>query len=211
MFLTNLFQIDFVNNGLYMVPHLEQDNTFFEDIALMYFFIEFSIPWIMKLSVENFLYKVLEQINTKRPRRKNSWSRNYRFNKYNDGQISKYRKIKTIGLISKSEAIAIYMEEVKRDLMKNLDTDIKDDISMASASHTNDGEESCMVGEEQSANNNEEIDIDTLLQRLQDQVEESSGNTAYKEKGKVKERRPHKLNSWGNKSKTLIKHAMIIS
>uniref|UniRef100_M1DSA3 Uncharacterized protein n=1 Tax=Solanum tuberosum TaxID=4113 RepID=M1DSA3_SOLTU len=75
------------------------------------------------------------------------------------------------GLISKSEAIAIYMEEVKRNLMKNLDIDIRDDRSMASASHTNDGEESCMAGEAQSANSNEEIDIDTLLQRLQDQVE----------------------------------------
>jgi len=89
------------------------------------------------------------------------------------------------GLISKSEAIAIYMEEVKRDLMKNLDIDIRDDISMASASHTNDDEESCMAGEAQSANSNEEIDIDTLLQRLQDQVEESSSNTACKGKGKV--------------------------
>ncbi|KAG5590312.1 hypothetical protein H5410_040826 [Solanum commersonii] len=36
--------------------------------------------------------------------------------------------------------------------MKNLDIDIRDDISMASASHTNDDEESCMAGEAQSAN-----------------------------------------------------------
>ncbi|KAG5572186.1 hypothetical protein H5410_061952 [Solanum commersonii] len=70
------------------------------------------------------------------------------------------------GLISKLEAIAIYMEEVKR-FMKNLDIDIRDDISMASASHTNDDEESCMAGEAQTTNSNEEIDIDTLLQRLQ--------------------------------------------
>ncbi|KAG5591035.1 hypothetical protein H5410_041549 [Solanum commersonii] len=89
------------------------------------------------------------------------------------------------GLISKSEAIALYMEEVKRDLMKNLDIDVRD-ISMASTSHTNDDEESCMVGEAQSANSNKEIDIDTLLQRLQHQVEESSNNTACKDKGKGK-------------------------
>ncbi|KAH0762853.1 hypothetical protein KY290_018926 [Solanum tuberosum] len=89
------------------------------------------------------------------------------------------------GLISKSEAIALYMEEVKRDLMNNLDIDIRDDISMASANHTNDDEELCLAGEAQSANSNEDIDIDTLLQRLQDQVEESSSNTACKGKGKV--------------------------
>ncbi|KAG5579925.1 hypothetical protein H5410_050552 [Solanum commersonii] len=89
------------------------------------------------------------------------------------------------GLISKSEAIALYMEEVKRDLMRNLDIDVRDDVSMASASHTNDDEELCMAGEAQSANSNEEIDINTLLQRLQDQVEESSNNTPGKDKEKV--------------------------
>ncbi|KAG5615271.1 hypothetical protein H5410_015095 [Solanum commersonii] len=31
---------------------LEQDNIFFEGMSLMYLFIEFSIPWIMKWSVE---------------------------------------------------------------------------------------------------------------------------------------------------------------
>ncbi|KAG5614716.1 hypothetical protein H5410_014540 [Solanum commersonii] len=41
------------------------------------------------------------------------------------------------------------------------------------------------AGEVQSANSNEETDIDTLLQRLQDQVEESSSNTACKGKGKL--------------------------
>uniref|UniRef100_M1D8W2 Uncharacterized protein n=1 Tax=Solanum tuberosum TaxID=4113 RepID=M1D8W2_SOLTU len=99
-------------------------------------------------------------------------------------QIARKLQMKK-GLISKSKAIAIYMEEVKRDLIKNLDIDIRDDISMASASHTNDDEESCMAREAQSANSNEEIDIDTLLQRLQDQVEGSSINTACKGKRKV--------------------------
>ncbi|KAG5571637.1 hypothetical protein H5410_061403 [Solanum commersonii] len=31
---------------------LEQDNIFFEKMSLMYFFVEFSIPWIMKWSIE---------------------------------------------------------------------------------------------------------------------------------------------------------------
>ncbi|KAG5623359.1 hypothetical protein H5410_008577 [Solanum commersonii] len=61
----------------------------------------------------------------------------------------------------------IYGESKKR-FNKNLDIDIRDDISMASATHTNDNEESCMAGEAWSANSNEEIDIDTLLQGLQD-------------------------------------------
>ncbi|KAG5579928.1 hypothetical protein H5410_050555 [Solanum commersonii] len=46
-------------------------------------------------------------------------------------QISRKLHMKR-GIVSRSEAIALYMEEVKKDLMKNLDIDIKDDISMAS-------------------------------------------------------------------------------
>ncbi|KAH0765002.1 hypothetical protein KY285_000873 [Solanum tuberosum] len=68
------------------------------------------------------------------------------------------------GLISKSEAIALYMEEVKKDLMKNLDIEIKDDIFMASASHTNVYDDNvCIAGEGQDADSNEEIDIEALL------------------------------------------------
>ncbi|KAG5631646.1 hypothetical protein H5410_003363 [Solanum commersonii] len=77
------------------------------------------------------------------------------------------------GLISKSEAIAIYMEEVKKDLMKNLDIDIKDDISMVSASHTNEEEDACIAGEEQDVDE-EEIDLETILKRYQQQLKESS-------------------------------------
>ncbi|KAG5609777.1 hypothetical protein H5410_021058 [Solanum commersonii] len=50
------------------------------------------------------------------------------------------------GLISKSEAIALYMAEVKKDLMRNLDIDIKDDISMVLASHTNEEDDTCAAG-----------------------------------------------------------------
>uniref|UniRef100_M1AU99 Uncharacterized protein n=1 Tax=Solanum tuberosum TaxID=4113 RepID=M1AU99_SOLTU len=86
------------------------------------------------------------------------------------------------GLVSKSEAIALFMEEVKKDLMKNLNIDIKYDISMASASHTNEEDDAtCPVGEGQNIDSNEEIDLDALFQKFQQQVEESSSiSTAVK-------------------------------
>ncbi|KAG5606941.1 hypothetical protein H5410_028433 [Solanum commersonii] len=88
-------------------------------------------------------------------------------------------------LISKSEAIAIYMEEVKKDLMKNLDFDIKDDISMVSASHTNEKEDACIAGAEQEVDDKEE-DLETILKRYQQQLEESSSaSTAGKGKEKI--------------------------
>ncbi|KAG5632506.1 hypothetical protein H5410_004223 [Solanum commersonii] len=88
------------------------------------------------------------------------------------------------GLISKSEAIALYMEEVKKDLMRNLDIKIKDDISMASTSHTNDDDDNiCLAREGQEEE--EEIDIKALLQNYQRQIEKSSStNTAVKGKNK---------------------------
>ncbi|KAG5615646.1 hypothetical protein H5410_015470 [Solanum commersonii] len=89
------------------------------------------------------------------------------------------------GLISKSEAIAIYMEEVKKDLMKNLDFDIKDDISMISASHTNEEEDACIAGEGQQDVDDEEIDLETILKRYQQQLEESSSASTT---GKGKEK-----------------------
>ncbi|KAG5589784.1 hypothetical protein H5410_040298 [Solanum commersonii] len=77
------------------------------------------------------------------------------------------------GIISKSEAIAFYMEEVKKDLVKNLDIDIGDDISMTSASHTNQDDKACMVGEAQCDHSTEEVDIDALFKKFQVQMEES--------------------------------------
>ncbi|KAH0729869.1 hypothetical protein KY289_001057 [Solanum tuberosum] len=79
------------------------------------------------------------------------------------------------------------MEEVKKDLMKNLDIEIKDDISMASTSHTNDDDDNaCIAGEGQDAYSNEEIDIEALLRNYQQQIEESSStNTTVKGKNKV--------------------------
>uniref|UniRef100_M1DT42 Uncharacterized protein n=1 Tax=Solanum tuberosum TaxID=4113 RepID=M1DT42_SOLTU len=89
------------------------------------------------------------------------------------------------GLISKSEAIALYMEEVKKDLMKNLDIEIKDDISMVSASHTNEKDDNCIAGNGKDVDSNKEIDIETLLQNYQRQIEESS-STSTTVKGKNK-------------------------
>ncbi|KAG5570671.1 hypothetical protein H5410_060437 [Solanum commersonii] len=74
------------------------------------------------------------------------------------------------------------MEEVKKDLMKNLDIDIKDDMSMVSANHTNEEEDACIAGEGQDVDD-EEIDLETILKRYQQQLEESSNwnqtNTSY--------------------------------
>ncbi|KAH0635737.1 hypothetical protein KY289_035652 [Solanum tuberosum] len=90
------------------------------------------------------------------------------------------------GLISKSEVIALYMEEVKKDLLRNLDIEIKDDISMVSANKTHDDDDdNCMAGEGQDADSNEGIDIEALLRNYQQQIEESSSiNTAVKGKNK---------------------------
>ncbi|KAG5572770.1 hypothetical protein H5410_062536 [Solanum commersonii] len=88
-------------------------------------------------------------------------------------------------LLSKSEAIAIYMEEVKKDLMKNLDIDSKDDMSMVFASHTNEEEDACIAGEGQDVDD-EEIDLETILKRYQQQLEESSSaSTTGKGKEKI--------------------------
>ncbi|KAG5615074.1 hypothetical protein H5410_014898 [Solanum commersonii] len=186
-----ILPIGFASGGLYM-----EENIFFEGISLIYFFIEFSIPWITKWSIESKLLQknpegklhgqeIIDLINVK-------------ISKYYDTvtmepqvmeDLSQFKKntrklqMKK-GLISKSEAVAIYMEEVKKDLMKNLDLDIKDDISLASASHTNEEDDTCIAGEGQDVDE-EEIDIETILKRYQQQLEESS-STSTTDKGKEK-------------------------
>ncbi|KAG5570734.1 hypothetical protein H5410_060500 [Solanum commersonii] len=102
------------------------------------------------------------------------------------------------GILSKSKAITMYMEEVKKDLIKYLDIDIGDDISMASASHINNDDEGCMVGEAQSGHSNDEIDIDALLAKFQEQVEESSNKATCKSKNKICNEDPTRQNNWGN-------------
>ncbi|KAG5615855.1 hypothetical protein H5410_015679 [Solanum commersonii] len=88
-------------------------------------------------------------------------------------QITRKLQMKK-GLFSKSETIALFMEEVKKDLMKNLDINIKDDIFMASASHINEEDDATRpAGEGQDVDSSEEIDLDALFQKFQQQVEES--------------------------------------
>ncbi|KAG5614698.1 hypothetical protein H5410_014522 [Solanum commersonii] len=69
--------------------------------------------------------------------------------------------------------------------MRNLDIDIRDDISMISASHTNKDEDAnCLGGEGQP--DDEEEDLETILKRYQQQLEESSSaSTTGKGKEKV--------------------------
>ncbi|KAG5619584.1 hypothetical protein H5410_004802 [Solanum commersonii] len=112
-------------------------------MAVMYFFTKFSIPWILKWNVEvhntSEGFPCLQQtFYTK------FWGK--LINKDLDGKVhdtlSPFKQIARKlhmkkGIISRSEAIALYMEEVKKDLIKNLDIDIGDDISMTSATHTN--------------------------------------------------------------------------
>ncbi|KAG5630383.1 hypothetical protein H5410_002100 [Solanum commersonii] len=128
-------------------------------MSVMYFFIEFSIPWIMKWSVEvhntsegfpclqRVVYtKFWSKLLQKSPEGKLHGQEimdliNVTISKYHTtptmvSQVEESNPFTKIarklqmkkGLTSKSEAIAIYMEEVKKDLMKNLDID-RDDIS----------------------------------------------------------------------------------
>ncbi|KAG5572450.1 hypothetical protein H5410_062216 [Solanum commersonii] len=181
-----------------------EENIFFEGISLMYFFIEFSIPSIMKWSIEvnttlegfpclqrTFYTKFWSKLLQKNPEDKIHGQEtidliNVKISKYYDTStmepqviedLSPFKKITRKlqmkkGLISKSEAIALYMEEVKKYLMRNLDIDIKDDISMVSASHTNEEDDTCAAGEGQDVD--EEIDIEAILRNYQQQIEESS-------------------------------------
>ncbi|KAG5610519.1 hypothetical protein H5410_021800 [Solanum commersonii] len=89
------------------------DNIFFEGMSIMYFFIEFSIPWIMKWSVEvnntsngfpclqRTFYTKYYDIATSEPQVVDDLSP---FKK-----ITRKLQMKK-GLISKSEAIVLYME-----------------------------------------------------------------------------------------------------
>ena len=63
------------------------------------------------------------------------------------------------GAISKSELLTSYMEEVKKDLIKNMG--MKFYISMATS---NEEEDTFIAGESQSIHSTEEMDIETFLQ-----------------------------------------------
>ncbi|KAG5595776.1 hypothetical protein H5410_037008 [Solanum commersonii] len=196
---------------------MQDENIFLEGMSVMYFFMEFSIPWIMKWSIEvdntsegfpclqrTVYTKFWSKLLQKNPEGKLHSQEiidliNVTISKHYDTthmepqvmeDLSPFKKTTRKlqmkkELISKSEAIAIYMEEVKKDLMKNLDFDIKDDISMVSVSHTNEEEDVCITGEGQQEID-DETDLETILKRYQQQLEESSSaSTTGKGKEKV--------------------------
>ncbi|KAG5590174.1 hypothetical protein H5410_040688 [Solanum commersonii] len=124
---------------------LQEENIFFEGISFVCFFIEFSIPWIMKWSIE---------VNTtsegfpclQRTFYTKFWSKLLQKNP--EGKIHGHEIIDIINVkISKYYDTATMEPQVKTNLMRNFDIDIKDDISMASASHTNEEDDTCAAGE----------------------------------------------------------------
>ncbi|KAF3612645.1 hypothetical protein FXO38_36744 [Capsicum annuum] len=75
------------------------------------------------------------------------------------------------GTMSKSEILASYVEEVKRDLMRNLDQGCPSDMYISSAGHTIESEGDCLAEESQSIRRDEELDLDEYLKRFQDTLE----------------------------------------
>ncbi|KAG5580007.1 hypothetical protein H5410_050634 [Solanum commersonii] len=150
------------------------------------FFVEFSIPWIMKWTIE-------VQMNEegfpclKRKFRTKFWSKLLQRDAEGKDQskvaqgrddISPFKQITRKlemkkGAISKSELLASYMEEVKKDLIKNIGIEYSDNISMATS---NEKEDTSIAGESQSVHSTEEMDIETFLQQFKNQIEESSSS-----------------------------------
>nr|XP_009801192.1 PREDICTED: uncharacterized protein LOC104246970 [Nicotiana sylvestris] len=161
------------------INSLQKDNIFYNGISAMYFFIEFSIPWIMKWDVQTgyteegipclqrIVYNkfwtklahpdhqgkiygedLINQIKSKIEEYKDQEVTNI-----DEGELSPFQQVirklqMKKGAISKKEIIASYFEEIKKDLAKNFETEIGDDISMTSIGNTSD-EEVCAAGEAQ--------------------------------------------------------------
>lgn len=127
--------------------NIEKKDIFFNGMDTMYFFIQFSIPWIMKWSIKinNILIG----------------SHAYKELFVSIKQITRKVQMKKAS-ISRSEIIFSYMKEVKRDLMKILDVEISENIFMAFVGHTTEEHEACLRGESQSAYSIEEIDMDNF-------------------------------------------------
>ncbi|KAI5659966.1 hypothetical protein M9H77_28759 [Catharanthus roseus] len=72
-------------------------------------------------------------------------------------------------VITKEELIRLYMEELKKDLVKNLVEDNKSDVSMVGSSN-----EECLVGKSQYSNMEEisEEDIDQMVREIEQQARE---------------------------------------
>ena len=67
------------------------------------------------------------------------------------------------GAISKSELLTSYMEEVKKDLIKNMGMKFLDNIFMDTS---NEEEDTCITREYQRVHSTVEMDIDTFLQNF---------------------------------------------
>lgn len=87
------------------------------------------------------------------------------------------------GVISKSEILASYMEEVKRDLIKHLGKNIPKKVTDNMSVSTS-NEDECLAGESQDE---DEMDIEEFLQQFSSQVEESSSSKNDKGKGIAKD------------------------
>lgn len=84
------------------------------------------------------------------------------------------------GPISKEELLASYMEEVKKDLTKNMGIEFSNNISMVIS---NEEEGSCLVESSQSVHSAEEMDIESIESFLQ-QIKNQMGEFSNKEKNK---------------------------
>ena len=80
------------------------------------------------------------------------------------------------GIISRSEILTSYMEEIKKDLIKHLEKNVTDDMSVTTS---NEDEENCLAEESQII---KEMDIKEFLQQFPNQVKESSITKEFKGK-----------------------------
>ncbi|KAG5570720.1 hypothetical protein H5410_060486 [Solanum commersonii] len=142
---------------------------------------EFSIPWILKWTIEVQMNEegfpcLRRKFHTK------FWSKllqrdaeGKRQSKVIQGKddISPFKRITRKvqmekGAISILELLASYMEEVTKDLVIKMGLEFLDNISMATS---NKEQDNCTTGESQSVHSTEEMDIETFLQQFKNQIE----------------------------------------
>lgn len=154
---------------------LEKDDTYFKGMSLTYFFIEFSIPWILKWTIEvqkneegfpclkrkfhiKFWSKLLQRDAEEKV---HGWeiidsihvsievSTGQAEVIYDREDISLFKHItRKLQMkkcaISESEILASYMEEVKKELIKNMGIETSDNISIATSMEE---EDTCLADE----------------------------------------------------------------
>ncbi|KAG5585433.1 hypothetical protein H5410_045867 [Solanum commersonii] len=165
------------------LTNLQEENIFFEGISLMYFFIEFSIPWIMKWSIEvNNTSKGFPCLQ--RTFYTKFWSKLLQKNP--EGKLHGQEIIDLINVkISKYYDIVTMQPQVMEDLspFKRITRKLQMKKELFLTSHTNEEDDTRIAGEGQDGDE-EETDIETILKRYQ-QIEESS-STSTTDKGKEK-------------------------